>query len=292
MQELKNADLIVNADGSIYHLGLRPEDIAETIILVGDPQRVAKVTKHFDSIEFTRQKREFITSTGRVGNKRMTVMATGIGVDNIDIVINELDALVNVDLKSRRIKEEHTALNFIRLGTSGAVRKDLPVASLVAANYGIGFDGLMLFYDQHLTDKTKGLQQNFNNYLSSINFNFPITPTFASASDKLLSKFQGDAWTNGITATATGFYAPQNRTIRAKSIIPDLFDQVEGFEYDGLNLTNLEMETSAIFGLSNILGHHALALNVILANRRTGDFAREPKEMEHKLIRAFFEVMG
>ncbi|MCH2022426.1 MAG: nucleoside phosphorylase [Saprospiraceae bacterium] len=291
MQALKHADLIINADGSIYHLGLLPEDIADTIILVGDPQRVEKVIVHFDTIEFTKQKREFITTTGRIGNKRLTVMATGIGVDNIDIVINELDALVNVDLETRMIKEKHQSLNFIRLGTSGAVRADLPVSSLVAANYGIGFDGLMLFYDQNLDEKTKGLQRDFNNYLKSINFEFPITPTYARASDLLLQQFQGDAWTNGITATATGFYAPQNRTIRAKSVVDDLFNLVEPFNYRGLNITNLEMETSAIFGLSNILGHNALALNVIIANRLTGDFAKKPKEMEHKLIRSFFDVI-
>jgi len=292
MQALKHADLIINADGSIYHLGIRPEEIAETIILVGDPQRVAKVAKHFDEIEFTRQKREFITTTGRVGNKRMTVMATGIGVDNIDIVLNEVDALVNVDFETRTVKEKHTALNFIRLGTSGAVRADLPVASLVAANYGIGFDGLMLFYNQNLGKKAAGLQQAFNEYLDSINFKFPITPTYGKASQKLVDLFQGPNWRQGITATATGFYAPQNRTIRAESIVPDLFNLVEPFSYDGLNVTNLEMETSAIYGLAHILGHHALALNVILANRPTGDFAKDPKEMERLLINAFFDVMG
>jgi uridine phosphorylase len=292
MQALKQADLIINPDGSIYHLGIRPEEIAETVILVGDPQRVAKVSKHFDAIEFTRQKREFITTTGRVGNKRMTVMATGIGVDNIDIVINEVDALVNVDFETRTVKEKHTALNFIRLGTSGAVRADLPVASLVAANYGIGFDGLMLFYNQNLGKKAVGLQLAFNDYLENINFKFPITPTYSKASQKLVDLFQGPSWKQGITATATGFYAPQNRTIRAKSIVSDLFSLIEPFSYDGLNVTNLEMETSAIYGLSHILGHHALALNVILANRPTGDFAKDPKEMEHLLINSFFDIMG
>lgn len=289
MRKLKNADLIVNKDGSIYHLGIKPEDIADTIILVGDPQRVQKVSKHFDSIEFTKQKREFITCTGRVGNQRLTVMATGIGVDNIDIVINELDALANVDLQNRTINANHKQLNFIRLGTSGAVRSDIPVASLVAANYGIGFDGLMLFYKQQLNQDTQALQASFNQYLQSINFEFPIEPTYASASEALLSHFKAPKWRQGITATATGFYGPQNRQIRAASIIPDLFEQVEPFEFKGLHLTNLEMETSAIFGLSNILGHNSLALNVILANRRTGDFAADHTAMERLLIRSFFE---
>ena len=290
MEALKDANLIINPDGSIYHLGIRPGDIAETIILVGDPQRVEKVAAHFDSIEFTKQKREFITTTGRVGNQRITCLASGIGVDNIDIVVNELDALVNVDFETRTFKEKHTALNLIRLGTSGAVRKDIPVESLVAADYGIGFDGLMLFYKQQLDAKAKGLEQDFNAFLKKINFNFPITPTYSRASQSLVDLFQGPEWKHGITATATGFYAPQNRTIRAESVVPELFNLIEPFSYDNLNVTNLEMETSAIYGLASILGHQALALNVILANRPTGAFAAAPKELERKLIRSFFEA--
>ena len=290
MEALKDANLIINPDGSIYHLGIRPGDIAETIILVGDPQRVEKVAAHFDSIEFTKQKREFITTTGRVGNQRITCLASGIGVDNIDIVVNELDALVNVDFETRTFKEKHTALNLIRLGTSGAVRKDIPVESLVAADYGIGFDGLMLFYKQQLDAKAKGLEQDFNAFLKKINFNFPITPTYSRASQSLVDLFQGPEWKHGITATATGFYAPQNRTIRAESVVPELFNLLEPFSYDNLNVTNLEMETSAIYGLASILGHQALALNVILANRPTGAFAAAPKELERKLIRSFFEA--
>ncbi|WMX17499.1 MULTISPECIES: nucleoside phosphorylase [unclassified Aureispira] len=290
MEALKDANLIINPDGSIYHLGIRPEDIAETIILVGDPQRVKKVAAHFDSIELTKQKREFITTTGRIGNQRITCLASGIGVDNIDIVVNELDALVNVDFKTRTFKEEHTALKLIRLGTSGAIRKDIPVESFVVADYGIGFDGLMLFYKQYLNERTKGLKRDFNAFLDNLNFDFPIPPTYSSASQSLIDLFQAPEWKHGITATATGFYAPQNRTIRAESIVPELFDLLEPFSYDNLNVTNLEMETSAIYGLASVLGHKALALNVILANRPTGAFATAPKELEKKLIRSFFEV--
>lgn len=288
---MKSADLIVNPDGSIYHLGLRPEDIAETIILVGDPQRVEKVCKHFDTIEFTKQRREFVTCTGSLGNQRLTCMATGIGVNNIDIVMNELDALVNVDLGKRVVKAEKKSLNLIRLGTSGAIRSDIPVSTLIAANYGIGFDGLMLYYKQNLHQLSKELRSKFIDYLKKINFDFPIMPTFAKASDQLLKVFSGAQWTNGITATATGFYGPQNRKIRAESAVDELFDLLEPFDFNGLNVTNLEMETSAIFGLSRILGHHALALNVIIANRRTGDFAKSHTEMEHLLIRNFFESL-
>lgn len=292
MQALKQADLITNPDGSIYHLGLQPEDIADTIILVGDPQRVAKVSEHFDEIEFTKQKREFITTTGRIGNKRWTVLATGIGVDNIDIVVNELDALANIDFKTRTVKEKLRSLQMIRLGTSGSVRKDLPVESLVAANYGIGLDGLMLFYKETLNAKERGLKEKFDAYLKSIDFKFPLSPTYSQAAPNLVQLFQGPEWNHGITATATGFYAPQNRTIRAKSVVADLFEVVEPFIYDGLHITNLEMETSAIYGLANLLGHQPLALNVILANRPTGAFSADPKALERKLIRAFFDVVA
>lgn len=291
MSILSQADLILNEDGSIYHLGLRPEHIADTIILVGDPQRVQKVAQHFDAIEFQQQRREFVTTTGRIGNRRLTVLATGIGVDNIDIVFNELDALVNVDLETRRIKEEHTALTFIRLGTSGSIRTDLPVGSFLVADYSIGLEGLLLFYKQQLNAQEQGLKKQFDAYLSSIDFHFPITPTYCQAASHLIQQFQGSIWKHGIGMTATGFYAPQNRKIRAQSVVADLFSKVEAFEYDQLKITNLEMETSGIYGLASILGHHAIALNAILANRPTGKFSDQPKALERQLIQAFFDTI-
>lgn len=292
MTSLSHADLILNADGSIYHLGLRPEHIADTIIFVGDPQRVAKVAAHFDSIEFTQQRREFVTTTGRIGNKRLTVIATGIGVDNIDIVINELDALVNVDLATRTIKKEHTALTIFRLGTSGAIRKEIEPGTLLVADYGIGLAGLLLFYKQQLSKQESQLKQQFDQFLSNINFHFPIPPTCNEAAPSLVEKFQDNSkWFHGISLTATGFYAPQNRKIRAQSIVADLFEQVNPFQFSNLNITNLEMETSGIYGLANILGHKAIALNAILANRPTGAFSDNPKGLEKKLITNFFDTI-
>jgi uridine phosphorylase len=291
MAVLQKSELILNADGSIYHLGIRPEHLAETIILVGDPQRVQKVSQYFDAIEFEQQRREFVTCTGRIGQERFTCLATGIGTDNIDIVFNELDALVNVDLETRQVKAEHKALTFVRLGTSGSIREDLPVDSLLVANYGIGLEGLLLFYQQNRNAATEALKQQFEAYLDGLNFQFPITPTFASADADLVARFQGEAWQRGISITATGFYAPQNRTIRAQSVVSALFDLMQGFLFqNSLNITNLEMETSAIYGMANILGHRALALNAILANRPTGRFSSDPKGMETRLIRQFFDA--
>lgn len=290
MAILQESELILNADGSIYHLGIHPEHLAKTIILVGDPQRVKKVSQYFDAIEFQQQRREFVTCTGRIGQQRFTCLATGIGTDNIDIVLNELDALVNVDLATRQIKEQHTALTFVRLGTSGSIRKDLPVDSLLVANYGIGLEGLLLFYEQHRNVATEQLRQQFMAYLEERNFQFPIAPTFASADQDLVARFQGTDWRQGISITATGFYAPQNRTLRAKSVVADLFDWMQDFVFENkLRITNLEMETSAIYGMANILGHRALALNAILANRPTGRFTSDPKGMEQRLIRQFFD---
>jgi uridine phosphorylase len=285
------SELILNPDGSIYHLALRPEHIAPTVITVGDPQRVEKISSYFDELEFKQQKREFVTHTGRIGDQRLTVIATGIGTDNIDIVFNELDALVNIDLATRLPKEEHTALNLIRIGTSGSIREDIPVDSFVVSNYGIGLEGLMLFYQQNLTEKEQHLKEQFNSFLKEQNFQFPIPPTIQKGSTTLINKFQSEEWKQGITFTATGFYAPQNRQLRAKSIVADLFDVVHPFAFDGLNITNLEMETAGIYGLANILGHHALSLNAILANRPTGVFSSDPKGMEKKLIEKTLDIL-
>ena len=285
------SELILNPDGSIYHLALHPEHIAPTVITVGDPQRVEKISSYFDELEFKQQKREFVTHTGRIGNQRLTVIATGIGTDNIDIVFNELDALVNIDLATRLPKKEHTALNLIRIGTSGSIREDIPVDSFVVSNYGIGLEGLMLFYQQNLTEKEQHLKEQFNSFLKEQNFQFPIPPTIQKGSTTLINKFQSEEWNQGITFTATGFYAPQNRQLRAKSIVADLFDVVHPFAFDGLNITNLEMETAGIYGLANILGHHALSLNAILANRPTGVFSSDPKGMEKKLIEKTLDIL-
>lgn len=292
MAQLHDSELIINPDGSIYHLGLRPEDIAHTIILVGDPQRVQKVSQHFDHIEVEVARREFVTCTGRLGNQRLTCVATGIGTDNIDIVLNELDALVNVDFGKRQIKTTHTPLTLVRLGTSGSIREDLPVDQFLVADYGVGLEGLMLFYQRVISEQETILDQNFKAYLQERDFEFPIKPYVAQAAPELVEHFQAPHWNHGISLTATGFYAPQNRGIRAQTIIPDLFSKMDGFTFNGLNITNLEMETAGIYGMARALGHRAIALNAILANRPTGVFSSTPKVQEKRLIEGFFEVLN
>lgn len=291
MHRIPDAELILNPDGSIYHLGLQPDQIAHTIILVGDPQRVKKVSQYFDHIEFELTRREFVTCTGRLGKQRLTCIATGIGTDNIDIVLNELDALVNVDFAARAWKSEHTPLTFVRLGTSGSIREDLPVDSFLVADYGIGLEGLMLFYEQALSAKEQALADTLATYLEGQAFQYPVPPYVAQAAPSLVQRFQGEDLRHGISLTATGFYAPQNRSIRAKSKVADLFTAMHAFEFEGLRATNLEMETAGIYGLSRALGHRALALNAILANRPTGTFTSQAQEQEKRLIRRFFEVV-
>lgn len=292
MQRIAPAELILNADGSIYHLGLQPDQIATTIILVGDPQRVQKVSQHFDSIEVEVSRREFVTCTGRLGQQRLTCIATGIGTDNIDIVFNELDALVNVDFETRLRKATHTPLTFIRLGTSGSIREDLPVDSFLVADYGIGLEGLLLFYKRTLSDKESALDAYLKDYLDQQNFHYPIPPYVTQAAPDLVARFQGDDLRHGISLTATGFYAPQNRSIRAESKVADLFTAMQAFQFDGLQATNLEMETAGIYGLARALGHRAVALNAILANRPTGVFSSQPKVQEKRLIQRFFEILS
>lgn len=291
MQRIPPSELIINPDGSIYHLGLTPDQIATTIILVGDPQRVQKVSQHFDVIEVEVTRREFVTCTGRLGKQRLTCIATGIGTDNIDIVLNELDALVNVDFEARLWKTTHTPLTFVRLGTSGAIREDVPVDSFLVADYGIGLEGLLLFYERVLSDKENALNSYLKDYLNQQHFYYPIPPYVAQASPELVARFQGDDLQHGISLTATGFYAPQNRSIRAQSKVADLFTAMQAFQFEGLQATNLEMETAGIYGLARALGHRALALNAILANRPTGVFSSAPKVQEKRLIQRFFEVI-
>lgn len=291
MQRIVPAELIINPDGSIYHLGLCPDQIAHTIILVGDPQRVQKVSQHFDAIEVEVARREFVTCTGRLGNQRLTCIATGIGTDNIDIVLNELDALVNVDFNTRLRKNTHTPLTFVRLGTSGSIRTEIPVDSFLVADYGIGLEGLLLFYKRQLSAQETALDIYLKDYLEQQAFHYPIPPYVTQAAPDLVARFQGSDLQHGISLTATGFYAPQNRSIRAKSKVADLFTAMDAFRFNGLKATNLEMETAGIYGLAGALGHRALALNAILANRPTGTFSSQPKVQEKRLIERFFEIV-
>lgn len=271
------SELVLNADGSIYHLHLLPHQIAKTVITVGDPDRVAMVSRYFDELEYTVQKREFVTHTGRIGNKRLTVISTGIGTDNIDIVLNELDALVNIDLPARLVKTNLTSLNIIRLGTSGSLQPDVAVESLVASSFGLGLEGLLHYYRFTPNPAEQQLLQHLP-ALSPM-----VAPYIAQGSPFLLPQLANDI-TTGITATCGGFYGPQGRQLRLLPAIADLPAQLQNFCYEQHRVTNFEMETAAIYGLCRLLGHRALSVNVILANRPKGLFSQNPKEAVDKMI--------
>ncbi|WP_432410615.1 nucleoside phosphorylase [Rasiella sp. SM2506] len=285
---LPPSELILNEDGSIYHLQLKPENIATTIITVGDPDRVTDVTKHFDSIEFTVHKREFKTQTGSYKGKRFTVVSTGIGTDNIDIVFNELDALVNIDLKTQTIKEKFTQLNFIRIGTSGAIQPDIPIDSYLVSEKAIGFDSLLHFYAN-----TAFLDTNFSEELVKHTHWSPqkSVPYVVSGDALLLNIFKSEEFLKGITATNVGFYGPQGRKLRLALQDEGLNEKLESFRYKNEMITNLEMETSGMYGMAKLLGHRAVSLNAILANRTTGEFSKKPKESIHQLILTTLDLL-
>lgn len=280
MSKISEADLIINPDGSIYHLNLLPEDIADHIITVGDPDRVEEVSKYFDEIELKKGKREFITHTGRLGKNRISVISTGIGTDNIDIVLNELDALANIDFKTRLVKEELKRLNIIRIGTSGSIREDIPVGSILASTHGLGLDTLMDYYEPNNAIEDVYLQQKITQHLGENN----LRPYLTAGSKTLLKQFGYDLL-QGITVTAPGFYAPQGRKARAKLRIYGLIDKLSSFEHQNQKLTNLEMETAGIYALANVFGHQALSINAILAQRKKLEFAENPQQIVEKMIK-------
>jgi uridine phosphorylase len=278
---IQQSELILNPDGSVYHLNLKPEHIAHDIIFVGDQDRVSKITKHFDSIEFTTQKREFKTQTGTYKGKRLTVMSTGIGPDNIDIVINELDALVNIDLETRKPKEKLTSLNIVRIGTSGSLHADIPVDSFVMSQFGLGLDNMLRSY---LVDAVSNTEIE-NAFIKHTNWDLKKgTPVVVSCSPILEKRLESDSMHKGITATAGGFYGPQGRVLRLGIQDSTLNSKMDNFLFEGNRITNLEMETSAIYGLSALLGHHALSLNAIIANRANGTFSSDPYKAVDELI--------
>jgi len=285
MQQLSKADLIINPDGSIYHLNLLPEDIADTVITVGDLDRVPEVSKHFDRIEVKKGKREFITHTGYLGKKRITVISTGIGTDNIDIVFNELDALVNIDFESRTIKNELKSLNIIRIGTSGAIQPDIPMGTILASSFGLGFDSLMQYYQQELSGDEHSLLDSIKSNFSNLK---GISP-YLTAADQGLLQTIGKDMAQGITATAPGFYAPQGRQVRAKNAIADFIGQLNSFKQGEHRITNLEMETAGIYALAKTLGHKALSINAILASRVKFEFSSRPNEIVEKAIKIVLE---
>jgi len=279
---LGSSEFILNADGSIYHLNLFPKDIATTIITVGDPDRVSDVSQYFDYIEVKKSKREFVTHTGVLNKKRLTVISTGIGTDNIDIVLNELDALVNIDFENRSIKKKKTQLDIIRIGTSGAIQPTIPIDCFLLSEYAMGFDALLHFYDS-----AEILHSKFSAaFVAHANWStLKSVPYVVKCDDVLASQFISDQVKYGLTVTNIGFYGPQSRSLRLKISDKNLRKKLSNFRYKDLKITNLEMETSGIYGLSKLLGHRAVSLNCILANRVTGEFSKDPNNSVTELIK-------
>jgi uridine phosphorylase len=283
------SELILNPDGSIYHLALRREQVAPLILTVGDPERVARVSRYFDRVEQRVRQREFVTHTGWLGGTRLSVVSTGIGTDNVDIVLNELDALFNIDFATRQAVPQPTSLTFIRLGTAGSLQREVPVDSFVASEGAIGMDGLLQFYE------APGLQDS--PLLTALrghcgeDWGFPVSPYFVEADAGLLRHFSTN-FHQGLTATNSGFYGPQGRRLRARARQPRYLDLLQSFDYQGKKILNLEMETAGIYGLSHLLGHRAVSLSAILANRAEGEFSTNPARSVKRLLEHTLEKIS
>ena len=289
MQRIAESELIINNRGAIYHLDLRPEELAQDIITVGDPDRVGEVSKYFDEVEVKRQHREFVTHTGRIGAKRISVVSTGIGPDNIDIVLNELDALVNIDFETRYIKAELTSLNIIRIGTSGSLQADIPVDSYVASTHALGLDNLLNYYRLEPNEQERQLLHSF---ITHTQLHAQVTnPYISLASAGLLKNFV-NGFHHGITVTCPGFYGPQGRVLRLGIKNPDLINQLTEFSFGQHRITNFEMETSAIYGLGKLLGHHCLSLSAIVANRIAKEFSKDSALAIDTLIKKSLEIIA
>lgn len=280
---IKNSELILNKDGSIFHLHLKPEQIADTILLVGDPGRVDTITGFFDKTEFSVRNREFYTATGTYNGKRLSVLSTGIGTDNIDIVVNELDALVNINLETRELTPEHKTLRLIRIGTSGSLQADIPVNAWLLSRKSVGFDGMITFYANRESVCDMEFEKAFREF-TGWNDDLP-TPYTVDASEELLRKFSGFPFTEGVNISAPGFYGPQGRELRLSLAVPELNEKLEDFSFKDLRITNYEMESSAIYGLSRMLGHEALTICLIIANRVTREANNNYHPEMEKLIR-------
>jgi uridine phosphorylase len=278
---IPHSELILNPDGSIYHLNLLPEDIASKIILVGDPDRVDSVSKIFDSVRVKKQKREFVTHSGSYQGKEITVISTGIGTDNIDIVLNELDALVNIDLRKREVKTNLTSLDIVRVGTSGSIQPEIDIDTFLVSEFGLGMDGMMNAYDYDNRSDEQEINLDFSDYLFDEEIDLCLPYCFGAHTD-LLKKFS--ELKKGITLTHNGFYAPQGRQLRAERAYPDYIDAMVKFKTKYGQITNFEMETAGIYGLSSVLGHKAISLSLILANRPKGQFSEKYKEKMDDLI--------
>lgn len=286
MSRIAESELIINDRGAIYHLDLRPEELAGTVVTVGDPDRVQEFSKYFDMVEVKRRHREFVTHTGLVGGKRLSVLSSGIGPDNIDIVMNELDALVNIDFETREVKPELKSLNIIRVGTSGSLQADIPVDSFVASTHGLGLDNLLNFYRPEPTEEDI---QIIHSFITHVQLQGMSEPYITGAAPSLLKHFV-DGFHQGITVTCPGFYGPQGRVLRLGVRNPQLIDRLTDFSFGQHRITNFEMETSAIFGLGKLLGHHCLAVNAIVANRIVKEFSNDGKKAVENLIIKFLET--
>ncbi len=285
-KQIAETELIINTDGSVYHLHLRPENISENIILVGDQGRVAEVSKYFENIEFRAQNREFVTHTGLYKGKRITALSTGIGTDNIDIVVNELDALANIDLETRTVKRKKTSLSLVRIGTSGALQGDVDVDSFVVSEYGLGFDGLLNYYDGMKKINEPSISSAF---MRQAKWKKALPYPYTVKGSAALIKRIGAGMHSGITATAPGFYGPQGRVLRLKPALKDLNEKLTAFRHKHLRIANFEMETSALYGLSKLLGHRACTVCAIIANRVRKEYSGDYKTAVDRLIRTVLD---
>lgn len=280
MKKIAESELVLNNDGSVYHLKLKPEHISDTILVVGDQGRVETISKHFTNIECRIQNREFVTHTGTYNGKRITALSTGIGTDNIDIVVNELDALMNIDLEKRTIRDNLKTLNIVRLGTSGALQGDIPVDNFVMSEFGLGFDGLMNFY------RTGKIYEDAmaDAFIKHMNWSSKLARPYIVKGSEILMKKLGDGLFKGITATASGFYGPQGRQLRIEPIDPEMNDKMQTFSFSGHRITNFEMETSALYGLGAVLGHNTLTICCIIANRVIKQFSKDYKKGVEQMV--------
>ncbi|HVG13447.1 MAG TPA: nucleoside phosphorylase [Chitinophagaceae bacterium] len=289
MQRIAESELILNARGAVYHLDLLPEELGDIVITVGDPFRVKQVSKHFDSIELQRHHREFVTHTGFVGKRRISVISTGIGTDNIDIVLNELDAVINIDLSTRMVNDQSKSLHIIRIGTAGALQADVPVDSYVASTHGIGIDNLLNYYRVDNNEEEKQLLQAFITQ-TGLTAQW-CSPYMSSANPSLLKHFTS-GYHHGITVTCPGFYGPQGRILRLGVRNPHLIDSLTSFSFGQHRIVNFEMETSGIYGLGSLLGHQCLSLSAIVANRVNKQFSKDSQLAVENLIEKTLDIIS
>lgn len=286
---IAESELILNARGAVYHLDLTPDELGPLVITVGDPGRVPVVSQHFDRVEHRSAHREFLAHTGRLGGRALTVLSTGIGPDNIDIVLNELDALANIDLGTRRPKPAHTALTIIRLGTCGGLQPDIPTDGLIVSTHGLGLDNLLHFYGWTPAEGDAALLEAFAGHTGTDTRH--IVPYLAAGDAGWLQRFRDAGFHSGITVTCPGFYAPQGRRLRLAPALEDLPGRLSSFRHEGQRITNFEMETSAIYGLGGMLGHRCLSVNTVVANRSTGQFSADAPAAIARMITQALEVI-